>query len=115
MATFTNNSQAVSTTEWSIPRDASYDSAQPQTADEDVQVWLKVDTLAVGDIFQLALYEKVNGSAQLKRVLAEFTGKQDAGAYVSPVFRLGEGWDFTLLKVAGTDRTIDWSLRRVAI
>jgi hypothetical protein len=34
--------------------------------------------------------------------------------WVSPSFILLHGWTFSLEKIAGTDRTITWSVRKVA-
>jgi len=34
--------------------------------------------------------------------------------FVTPSLLLIHGWDMTLLKVAGTDRAIDWSIRAVS-
>lgn len=41
-------------------------------------------------------------------------GPQATPVWVSPPMLLQSAWDATLLKVAGTDRTITWSIRKVA-
>jgi uncharacterized protein YhhL (DUF1145 family) len=47
---------------------------------------------------------------------AAFSNAQgaDAAIAVSPALVLMHGWDMSLLKTAGTDRAITWSIRKVA-
>jgi hypothetical protein len=39
------------------------------------------------------------------------TGAQAYPLFVTPPFMLGEGWDFTIKKITGTDRTITSEIR----
>ena len=52
-------SEAVSTTEWSMPRDASYSSGSPTTADGVYQIFLDLSDMIAGDELQMRVYEKV--------------------------------------------------------
>lgn len=111
IAAFVNGSATISTTEYSIPSAST--TRVSQTDDCSAQLWLDLANLVAGDQFRLRLYEKINGSAE--RLVAEwyFDGAQAFPAFVSPSFLLGEGWDWTLLRTAGSDRSIGWSIRKV--
>jgi hypothetical protein len=109
----TSDSATIGTTEYSLPADANYSSGSPQTTDAVVQAFLDLSALAAGDQFQIAVYEKVNaGTQRLVGVPAVVVGAQ-SGLYVTPAMVLGEGWDITVKKLAGTDRSIAWSIRTV--
>jgi hypothetical protein len=100
--------ETVSTTEWSIPRDAAADSTL-QSGDVIAQLWLDVSALQAGDDFMLTIYED---SAVLFRFRL-------AGAYADPIIvlppiELTDDWDMTLDKQAGTDRSITASIRKAA-
>lgn len=114
-------SEAVSTTEWSLPRDASYTSASPQTDDGVYQIWLDLSDMVAGDQLQIRVYEKVQ-AADTQRVVYEtiLTGSQGgtgagspAPIWVSPSLVFLHGWDVTLDALAGTI-TVTWSIRKVA-
>jgi len=106
------NSQAVTNDEWDLPSDSTTLGAV--TTDGVYQCWLDLNALAKGDVFQFKVYEKV-GSASTQRVVysVRFANAQSEPVWVSPSLILLHGWDCTLLKVSGTDRTIDWSIRSV--
>lgn len=110
--TFTNNSATISTTEYSLPANGT---PTPQTTQGVFQFVVDLSNLAAGDTFRLRLYEKYDTTGTQR--LAEewiFTGAQSKPLFISPSFILGAGWDFTAVKLAGTDRTIYWSIRKVA-
>lgn len=105
--------ETVSTTEWSLTTDTSGPDAD--TTDGIYQVWLDLNALAAGDIFELYGYEKVQSAGtQRKFMTAPFVGVQSNPNWVSPTFVLGNGWDFTLLKISGTDRAIGTRISKVA-
>lgn len=110
-----SGSETVSTTEWSLATDTSYDTGDAQTTDGVYQVFIDFNALAAGDQYQIRLYEKVI-AASTQRIAEEWTvtGPTSSPIWVSPSFILLHGWDFTLDKIAGTDRAIDWSIRKVA-
>lgn len=110
--TFTEISETVTTTEWSLTTDTAGPDAD--TTDCIVQVFLDLNALIAGDQFRLRFYEKV-ASADTQRLVAEwyFDGAQAMPNFVSPSFIVGNGWDFTIIKIAGTDRTITSSVRKI--
>lgn len=79
------------------------------------QLWVDAGTMAKGDEFRIKAYEKVEGTGGTKKVFAQWTllGVQ-AENFVTPTFILINGWDFTITKIAGTDRAFDASIRKVA-
>jgi len=103
--------ETVSTTEWSFVTD----SAGPDlnTDDAFVQASFDLSAMASGDEFRFRVYEKVqSGGSQLKWVDTTRIGPQ-SGPLVIPGLVLMHGWDITVLKVAGTDRSISGSIRKV--
>jgi hypothetical protein len=106
-------SETVSTTEWSLTSDTAGPDAE--TGDGIYQVFLDLSALANGDTFRFRAYEKAQ-STDTQRVFLEYTfaHAQNTPNWVSDSFILMHGWDFTLIKLTGTDRAITWSIRKVA-
>ena len=71
--------------------------------------------MAKGDEFKIRIYEKVEGTGGTKRLLfsATLLGAQSE-IFVTPTLILINGWEMTLIKLAGTDRAADASIRKVA-
>ena len=110
-----SGSETVSTTEWSLATDTSYDTGDAQTADGIYQVFIDFNALVAGDQYQVRVYEKVLSSST-QRIVDEWTinGPLSAPVWVSPTLILLHGWDITIDKIAGADAAIDWSIRKVA-
>jgi hypothetical protein len=90
------------------------DTAGPDT-DTTVgvfQPFIDLSALAVGDVFEFKCYEKAR-AADTQRVCfrAQFANAQADALWTGPSLILGAGWDMTLKKISGTDRTITWSIR----
>lgn len=109
------NSASISTTEYSLPNNANYASGSVKTDDGVFQVWLDLSALVAGDEYRLKIYEKVQ-SAGTTRVIATYTYVGDTidEHEVLPAMIFMHGWDITLTRINGTDRTIGWSVRQVA-
>lgn len=108
-----SGSETVGTTEWSLTTDTAGPDAE--TSDGVFQIFLDLNALAAGDVFELTLYEKVlSTSTQRKTWSASFADVQGTPNWPSPTLILMHGWDFTIKKISGTDRLIDWSIRKVA-
>lgn len=106
--------EAVSTTEWSCPRNASYAIGSPQTDDGVYQAFFDVSDMVAGDILEMRVYEKVQaGDTQRLLYMATLVGVQTNPVYVFPSLVLINGWDMTLKATAGTI-TVTWSIRKVA-
>ncbi|MCS6302370.1 MAG: hypothetical protein H8K07_01690 [Nitrospira sp.] len=104
--------EAVSTTEWSLTTDTAGPDAE--TSDGIFQAFLDVSDMVAGDILQIRLYETCR-SGDTQRLAHEWilTGAQAEPLWVSDSFLLMQGWDWTVLAVAGTI-TVLWSIRKVA-
>lgn len=106
--------EAVSTTEWSLATDTSYDTADAQTSDGVFQFFLDVSDMVLGDQLQIRVYEKCR-SGDTQRIVEEWVlnGVQGKPLFVTPALVLMHGWDVTCDALAGTI-TVNWSLRQVA-
>ncbi len=105
-----SGTETVGTTEWSMTTDTS--GPDNTTAAGTYQAFIDLSALAAGDLFRLRVYEKVL-SAGTQRVVGEFMLSSAAVEphAVTPALILMHGWDMTLTKIAGTDRSISWSIR----
>lgn len=85
------------------------------TTDGVFQVFIDFSALVSGDEYEVAVKEKAT-SAGTQRVIFRGTvaGLQGSPIWVSPSLILMHGWDVTVDKIAGTDRSISWSIRQVA-
>lgn len=104
---------SVSTTEYSITGDST--TIQTQTGDGVMQAFIDFSAMAAGDQYQIRVYEKAR-SASTQHVVYEavVSGAQDE-LFVTPALTVMHGWDVTLDKLTGTDRTIEASVRLVPI
>lgn len=109
---FTNDFATISTAEYSLPGDTA--SVTAQTDDCVLQTFIDFGNMIAGDQYQVRLYEKYAG-AGTQRLVDEWilTGLQSKPMFVIPSVILGEGWDVTVKRLAGSDRSILWSLRKV--
>lgn len=107
------NSTTVGATEHYLAANSTTPSYQ--TTDGVYQLWLELNNLANADEFRLRLYEKVS-SGGTARIAMEWviSHAQSEPLYCTPTVILMHGWDFSLTKLAGTDRSIAWSIRSVA-
>lgn len=105
--------ETVSTTEHSFTTDTAGPDAD--TTDGVFQGFFDVSALGNSDVFRFRVYEKVLSSSTQRVVFeATLTNAQHEPVFVTPSLILMHGWDMTWLKVSGTDRSIDGSIRQVA-
>jgi len=119
IAQYVSGTETVtSSSEWSLVTDSS--SGTTDTTDGVFQTYLDLKNLTAStsggtDTFEFRVYEKVlTGSTQGLVFSARFAGIQGAPVWVSPSLILMNGWDMTLKKTAGTNESIDWSIRFVS-
>jgi hypothetical protein len=86
-----------------------------QTDDGVYQLWLDLNALANGDEYRIRAYERIS-SGGTSRIAMEWTvaHAQSEPMYVTPSLIFLHGWEFSVTKLAGTDRSIAWSIRKVA-
>lgn len=106
-------SATIGATEYSLPNNAAYSTGSARTEDGAYQLFLDLNALVAGDEYELAVYEKVNSGATQRKIVAvqRIVGPPPEPILVLPTLMLIHGWDFTLKKISGTDRTITWSIR----
>ena len=110
-----SGTETVTTTEWSLTTDTSYDTGDLKADTGVFQIVVDLNALAAGDVFELKVYEKCLSGSTARLVLSvQFANVQSAPLWFSPALILMHGWDATLKKIAGTDRAIDWSIRKSA-
>lgn len=107
------NSASIGVTEYSLTASSTVLAAQ--TTPGVYQCFLDVNALTATEWYELLVYETVV-SGGTKRVVhrEQLIGVQTSPVEVLPAFQLANGFDFTLRKVKGTDRTIGWSIRMAA-
>jgi hypothetical protein len=107
------NSASISTTEYSLPNNST--SLTPITVDGVYQVFIDLANMVAGDQYEIKVYEKVT-SGGTQRLIETWivTGAQSKPAFLIPSVILLHGWDVTMKRLAGADRTIGWSIRQVA-
>jgi hypothetical protein len=109
-----SGTEAVSTTEWSLVTDTSYDTGDASTVDGVFQAFLDVSDMVVGDILQVRIYEKCrSGDTQRVAFEAILRDVQSQPIFVTPSLILMHGWDVTCDALVGTI-TVLWSVRQVA-
>lgn len=108
-----SGTEAVTGTEWSLTGDDN--SLDTITTDGIYQCVFDLNALTWGDIFRFRVYEKAR-SGDTQRLVEEwfYAHAQSSPNVATPALVLMQGWDMSLFKVAGTDRTITWSIRQVA-
>jgi hypothetical protein len=78
-----------------------------------IQVFIDTVNMAAGDEYEIDIKDKViSGGTQRSLYLATLDGKQ-SGPFVTASLIMYHGWDVTMTKVTGTDRSFSWSIRKV--
>ncbi len=103
----------VTSTELDLPSNTTVLSSV--TDDGIYQLYLDLSALASGDRYQVAIYEKVTSGGTRRLVQSvDLTGPLSEPVYVTPSLLLMHGWTMTAKKLQGTDRSVSWSIRKVA-
>jgi len=105
--------ETIGSTEHSMTTDSS--GPDVDTTAGMFQAMIDLNAVASGDTFEFKVYEKCRtGDTQRRVMSATFSGPAGDPLWVSPAIILGVGWDMTLVKIAGTDRAINWRIASVA-
>lgn len=111
--TLTGGTATISTTEYFLASNST--TATEQTLDCAIQLFLDLSAMQAGDTYTLKWYERVNGQTRRQFVATTtFSNAQTPANYASSQYIVGEGWEVSLTRTAGVDRSISWSLRTVA-
>ena len=106
---------SITTTEWAVVSNEAFtvNSTSLETTAGAFQLWVDTTDMVKGDDLQIRLYEKVEATGGAQRLVQEWRllGAQ-ATNFVTPVFLLMNGWEFTLDCIAGTSITVDAAVRQ---
>lgn len=102
----------IGTTETSLVSGTT--TLQTATVPGIYQACVDLSALTTADLFEMTIYEAAT-SGGTKRVAwrRRFGGPLPEPIVITPSLLLMHGWDMTLDKVLGTDRSISWSIRQV--
>jgi hypothetical protein len=109
---YKTGSASIGATEYSIITPGT--TLANDTTDGVFQVFLDFSAMAGGDEYLIQIYEKCTSGGTKRVIYASTLEGAQSGLWVSPSLILMHGWDVTIDKIAGTDRTIAWSVRQVA-
>ena len=88
------------------------------TTDGIFQFFIDVSNLAGGatpDTVEIQVLEKVLSGGTARLIFeAVLSGVQDEPIWVSPSMIFLHGWTLQIKQTAGTARTFDWSIRKIA-
>lgn len=106
-------SATIGATEFSLTSGST--TLASQAAAGIYQLFLDLSALAAGDSYVVRVREKVT-AAEAQQVIEAVTvsGPQATPVLAMPALLLMRGFDFTVQKLAGTDRALAWSIRQVA-
>lgn len=113
--TYTSSSATVSTSEYSLPANTTSGVPTAATAEGVYQFVIDFADMVAGDQYSVKIYEKADSSFT-QRIVEEwiFSGAQSKPLFFSPTFVLGKGWDLTALRLAGADKKLYWSIRKIS-
>ena len=105
------NSATISTTQFFLAANSTTQGSG-QSTDVMVQCFLDLSLLAAGDEYRIRAWDAIS-SAGTAQIIAEWVvgGAQAEPIWPSPTLILMHKWDFSVTKLAGTDRSIAWSIR----
>lgn len=106
------NTASIGTVEYSLPNN----STTPASITDDgvYQVWIDAATMTVTEEYEISIKEKATSGGTQRLVYHGHIAGVQTSNWVSPSLILLHGWDVTMKKIAGTDRSFSWSIRQVA-
>lgn len=110
-AAYEQTALTVSTTELSLISGTS--TLQNNTTAGCYQLFIDpVANMAKSDRFLVKIYEKVRSGGTKRGVYQTQIYNAQSEIWCMPPLMLLNGWDMTIIKVAGTDRAFDTSIRK---
>lgn len=105
-------SATIGATEYSLTNSST--TIATQTTDAQVEAIIDFSAMTVTEQYEVRVYEKTRSadSQMLVQPASTLTGVQPS-AFGILTQLLMNGWDITVKKIAGTDRTIKWSIRTI--
>lgn len=106
------NTATIGATPFSLPNNST--TLTPITVDGVYQVWIDFAALTVTESYEVVVTEKITSGGSARDVFSAVIAGTIAQSLVTPSLILLHGWDVQVTKLAGTDRSISWSIRQVA-
>lgn len=106
------NTATIGTTPYSLPNNST--TLTPITVDGVYQVFIDFGALTVTETYAVEVFEKVTSGGSQRSVFSAVVAGTVAETLVLPSLLLLHGWDVVVTKLAGTNRSIGWSIRQVA-
>lgn len=101
----------IGTTEYSLVNSST--SLASSTDVGVYQVFIDTSNMVTGDEYEIRIKEKVISEGTQRVIyLAVLDGAQSS-PFVTPTLILMNGWDVTMDRVAGINRSFSWSIRKV--
>lgn len=114
MITTTEGTATMGATEYSLPNAST--TLTPVTTPGVYQLFLDLSAMTATEAFQITFYEKVKsgGTQRIVYRTTRYGAQNTSPAWASPALSLVNGWDMTIKKILGTDRSIDFSIRKAS-
>jgi len=108
-----DGSASIGTSEYFLVSQST--SKTDRTVDVFAQILMDFGAMLAADVYEYRVLEKVNGNTQ-RNVIGplRLVGVQAIPVWIPGVY-LKDGWEIGVKKISGTDRTIYWSIRAVAV
>jgi hypothetical protein len=101
----------ISTAEYSL---VSASTTLASSTDTGVyQIFIDATNMAAGDEYEIFIKEKVVAAGPQDTIYSATLVGVQTSPFVTPTLVLMLGWDVTMDKIAGTDRSFSWSIRKV--
>lgn len=108
------SSATITTTEYFLAA-ASTTQGSGQAVDGAHQLFLELNNLTAGDIYRIRAWDAISSAGTARVIFEEnVAGPVGTPLYVTPTLIQLHKWDFSVTKIAGTDRSIAWSIRKIA-
>lgn len=103
---------SVDNTELSLISGTS--SLQADTTACVMQVVIDASNMAKGDEFAVRVYETTRASGTKRLIFKAVLSDVQSELFCTPPLTVLNGWDVTMIRVAGSARAFDTSIRKVA-
>lgn len=103
---------SVSTTELGIVSGTS--SLAADTTAGVYQLWLDASAMQKLDQYRVRVYEKVLAAGTQRKAFELVLANVQSELLVLPTLVLHRGWEISLQRIAGSDRTFDVAIRRIS-
>ena len=104
-------SATIDTTEYSLVTNST--TLASNTVAGVYQVFIDTLNMAPGDEYHIDIKEKITSAGTQRTIYTVVLEGTQSSPFVAPTLILMNGWDVTMDLLAGTAKTITWSIRKV--